>query len=94
MPADTSGIDIHWYRTPIERETLRALTRRSDGKGLLQVLPHLALVTFSGAAAFYALAWLPFWTLFPILFVHGSLYAFSPTASTSLPMEPSSRRSS
>lgn len=69
-------IEIPWYRTRIERETLRALTRRSDGMGFLQVLPHLALVILTGAAALYAAARLPLWTLFPILLVHGSLWAF------------------
>jgi fatty acid desaturase len=76
LAASRPGIDIPWYRTPIEKEKLRALTRRSDRQGLLQVLPHLALVVLSGTAAFAALAWLPWWTLIPILFVHGSLYTY------------------
>jgi len=70
------AVEIPWYRTRIERETLRSLTRRSDARGFLQVVPHLALVILSGAAAFYAAAWWPWWTLLPILLAHGSLYAF------------------
>ncbi len=69
-------VEIAWYRTRIERETLRSLTQRSNLRGFLQVLPHLALVILSGAAAFYAAARWPWWTLLPILLVHGSLYAF------------------
>jgi len=59
VAARTPEIDIHWYRTPIEKDTLRSLTRRSDWRGFLQVLPHLALVV-----------------LLPILFIHGSLFAY------------------
>ena len=76
MASSTPQIEIHWYRTPIEKETLRRLTGRSDGSGFLQVLPHLALVAISGAAAFFAAARLPWWALLAILFVHGSLWAY------------------
>lgn len=76
MTSAKPGIEIRWYRTPIEKETLRGLARRSDWSGFLQVVPHLLLVVISGGAAFTAAAWLPWWTLIPILFVHGSLCAF------------------
>jgi fatty acid desaturase len=76
MAGITTEIEIKWYRTPLEKETLRRLTGRSDISGFLQVLPHLALVVLSGAAAFYAAARLPLWTLLVILFVHGSLWAY------------------
>jgi fatty acid desaturase len=76
MDVDAPATQIRWYRTPLDKEKLRGLTRRSDWLGLLQVVPHLLLVACSGAAAFYAAAHLPLWTLIPILFVHGSLFAF------------------
>ena len=76
MAGSQPDVEIPWYRTPIGKEKLRDLTRRSDGRGFLQVLPHLALVVIYAAAAFYAAARLPRWTLLPILFVHGSLFAF------------------
>ena len=35
---------IAWYRTPIDKATLKELTRRSDAKGLAQALGQLLLV--------------------------------------------------
>ena len=67
---------VPWHRVPVEKEALRRLTHRSDLRGLLYVLPHLALVACTAAAAFLALRWWPWWTLLPILFVHGSAWAF------------------
>jgi fatty acid desaturase len=76
MASSGPEVEIPWYRTKIEKERLRELTRRSDARGFLQVIPHLLLVVCSGAVAFYALAHWPLWTLFPVLFVHGTLYTF------------------
>ena len=76
-------VEIPWYRTPIGKEKLRDLTRRSDWRGFLQVLPHLALVVLSGAAAFYAAARLPWWTLLPISSCTVRFSPFSRTAFTS-----------
>ncbi|MCL4861176.1 MAG: fatty acid desaturase [Caldilineaceae bacterium] len=67
---------IHWYRTPVERETLNALNQRSDWKGLQQTLGHLGLLALTGAAAWYAAANLPWPALLLALFVHGAFYAF------------------
>lgn len=67
---------IHWYRTPLERETLAALNQRSDWLGLLQAGGHLGLLVLTGATAFYAAAHWPLWALLLVLFVHGTFYAF------------------
>ncbi|MEZ4661326.1 MAG: hypothetical protein R2911_27565 [Caldilineaceae bacterium] len=34
-------LKVNWYRTPLERQTLAALNRRSDWTGLLQTGSHL-----------------------------------------------------
>jgi len=53
--ADHAGeFKVAWYRVPVDRQTMRELTRRSDGKGLLQVVPWLGLLVLTGAAALYA----------------------------------------
>lgn len=67
---------IHWYRTPVERETLNALNQRSDWKGLQQTLGHLGLLALTGAAAWYAAANLAWPALILVLFMHGTFYAF------------------
>jgi fatty acid desaturase len=50
---------INWYRTPIDREEMRRLTRRSDARGLLQAGSFL--VVFAGTALlswyFFARGW-------------------------------------
>ena len=67
---------INWYRSPMDRATLAELNQRSDLFGFLQTLGHLGLLALTGAAAWYAVqagAWL---ALIPILFLHGTFYAF------------------
>jgi len=76
MVGDQKHQKIHWYRSPVDRETLAALNQRRDWKGLVQTLGHLGLLTLTGVAAFYAAgrqAWL---ALLLILFLHGTMYAF------------------
>ena len=43
---------ISWYRCPIERETLRSLTKRSNAEGLFQAGGHLLLAVFTGYLTF------------------------------------------
>ena len=53
---------IEWYRTPIDRDVLKDLTRKSDAKGFLQAGSFLFVYLALGAAAFYfftARMWLP-----------------------------------
>ena len=67
---------IDWYRTEIDRDTFRELTRRSNARGLTQCLLQLGVAALTGMAAFYA--WHHWhWALFlVVLFVHGSLMQF------------------
>lgn len=67
---------IHWYRSPIDRELLAQLNRRSDWLGLLQTGGHLGLLCLTGGGAWYAAtqqAWL--WMV-ALLFLHGTFFAF------------------
>src|SRR5436190_18594324 len=67
---------IKWYHSPVDKETMRRLTERSDWLGFLQVGRHLCLVAVTGAAAYYAWYHLP-WPLFILaLFLHGTFLAF------------------
>jgi fatty acid desaturase len=72
MPEQT----IAWYRTRLEKEELRGLTKRSDLKGLMQALGHLLVVSATGFAVAWAwdrLAW-PFVVI--AFFLHGTVFAF------------------
>jgi len=75
MPAVTSP-RISWYRSPVERELVAELNRRSDAKGLAQALGHLGLLAITGGVAIYAAGRLPVPLLLGVLFVHGTFWAF------------------
>ena len=67
---------IAWHRTPLDRDTLRAMNERSDWKGALQTLGYLGLLALSGTASWIAFKRAPLWVFLPILFMHGTFYAF------------------
>jgi len=67
---------IDWYRTPVARDVLSTLNRKSDLKGLLQAAGHLCLIIVTGslsAYVYYSYSWL---LLIPTLFLHGTVCAF------------------
>ena len=69
---------VDWYRSPIDSDTLRRLTRRSDLKGWLQSLGWLAIVGMTGTVTYLLFinrAWVGFALA---LFVHGTIYCFNP----------------
>ena len=74
MTADSRSQSISWYRSPVDRDVLQGLHRRSDFKGLLQAGGHLALITLTGAVAWYFQD-RPL-LLITALFVHGTFYVF------------------
>ena len=67
---------ISWYRCPIEKETLKNLTLRSDLKGLMQAGGHFAFFLLSGIITYY-FWFLGMWYSFLIsLFLHGTVTSF------------------
>ena len=69
-------IRIKWYRCPIEKDTLRKLTRRSNFRGFLQALGHLALAAATGVLT-YILFLEQIWIGFAFaLFAHGTVATF------------------
>lgn len=84
MTATTDPFDddarISWYRSPIDRELLAELMRRSDLRGWLQTGGHLGAYAATGTLAYLAFGnvdggnW--YWSvplLLAALFVHGTL---------------------
>ena len=74
MSSEVSSRTIGWYRTPVDRETLRALNQRSDWKGLLQVGAHLSLIGLTGTLAWQVQNRL--YLLLPVLLAYGTFYIF------------------
>lgn len=74
MSTERSARTIGWYRTSVDRETMRALNQRSDFKGLLQAGAHMALIALTGM-----LAWRvqdQWYLLLPTLLAYGTFYIF------------------
>ena len=74
---------IGWYRSPIDRDLLLDLMKRSDVKGWRQTLLHLGLFIFTGSAA--SLIWaelnpVNYVWMMPLLvlalFIHGTIGPF------------------
>jgi fatty acid desaturase len=68
--------EINWFRVPIDKDTLKKLTKRSDLKGLAQAGGHLLLVLATGLAVYWSygrLAW--YWVLLGF-FIHGTIMSF------------------
>ena len=71
-----TGAAIKWYRTPLPRETLAALNRRSDLRGLLQSFAVLVVLGATGSATLCA-AFSGYWLMVPLLlFLHGTVGSF------------------
>ena len=70
------GSRVIWYRTRIDRELLNELNQRSNLWGFLQTGGYLGLLATTGAAAWYVSIHFSWPYLLPILFLHGTCYAF------------------
>jgi fatty acid desaturase len=76
MGAKAKGQRVQWYRSPVSRENLAALNRRSDVKGFAQTLGYLGTLAATGAAAYWAAGRLPWPAVVVLLFMHGMGWAF------------------
>jgi len=75
MPAKP-GTRVKWYRCPVPREELSKLNKRSDVKGFAQTLGYLGVLAGTSALSIYALLHWPWWAWLPILYIHGTCWAF------------------
>jgi fatty acid desaturase len=67
---------INWYRTPLDRETLARLNRRSDLLGFLQVFGHLGIMCATAGLALYGAGRWPWPAVAAMVFLHGMVSAF------------------
>ncbi len=67
---------ITWYRSPVSREDLARLNRRSDWKGLFQTGGYLGVLAVTGSAAYFSAGRLPWPVVLLLFFLHGTCWAF------------------
>ena len=70
------NFQVQWYRSPLDPQKFRELSKRSDTKGWFQAGGHLALFSITGALVYICWAnqfWIGFWIA---LFAHGTISSF------------------
>ena len=67
---------VAWYRSPLDPEDFKSLHVRSDWLGGLQTLGYLGLLVLTGGTVLYAAGRWPLWVVLPLIFLHGTVFAF------------------
>jgi len=67
---------IRWYRSPIEREALRQVMQKSNWLAAAQTGGYLAVILSTAAATIWAGLHGPWWSVPPLLFLHGMVMSF------------------
>jgi len=67
---------INWYHTPIDKATLRELTRKSDLRPLVHILGQFLLAAATGIGAYLVYRSLPWPLVIPAVLIHGTVYTF------------------
>jgi fatty acid desaturase len=67
---------INWYHTPIDKDRLKSLTRKSNIRPLLHIVAQFALTAATGVGAYLFYLHLPWPFLIPAIWIHGTVYTF------------------
>jgi fatty acid desaturase len=70
------GDRINWYRSPIDKNTLKRLTERSDAKALARIVPQLLLTAALGAVAYGSWDYLPKAFSIMLFYIYGTVFSF------------------
>jgi fatty acid desaturase len=70
------GRQIRWYRTPIDKDLLRELSRRSDLLGTLQAVGYLGVFAVTATASVYSSSHWPVVATVGLVFLHGMVAAY------------------
>lgn len=76
VPGGKKSRPVSWYRTPLDREAIKKLHARSDLLGCLQTFGYLGVLVSTGSLAWYSSLHWPWWTTVPLIFLHGTGFAF------------------
>jgi len=76
VTARVLGQPVSWYWIPVERETLAALSRKSNLLGALQTGGFLTTLALTGSLAWYSAGRWPWFVTLAALFLHGTAWAF------------------
>ncbi|MAE65769.1 MAG: hypothetical protein CMJ18_15985 [Phycisphaeraceae bacterium] len=74
--ASTKPTRISWYRSPVSREDLAELNRRSNFKGFLQAGAYLGLLALTGTGACLSVGRLPWYLSVLAFYFHGTCCCF------------------
>ena len=70
------ALNVQWYRSAMEPQRFRELSRKSNLEGWIQAGGHLALFISTGTAVYFAYA-AEAWLLFVLaIFCHGTISSF------------------
>ncbi len=72
----TNQTRIKWYRSPVPKETLSELTRKSNLRPLIHITSQILFTVLTGTTAYLAWLHLPWPFFIGALFVHGSFAGF------------------
>lgn len=67
---------IDWYRTPIDKEKLRELTRRENFRPLLHILTQILFSVATGAGVIFAWKYLPWPFMVLAIYLHATFIHF------------------
>ncbi len=76
MAGSEGAFEVRWQRVPLAKDKMRELVTRTNGEGLLQAGGFLALLCLSAAVTWLAWGRLPWFVVVPLIFVHGTFFAF------------------
>lgn len=76
-PHERKPVSVKWYRTPLQRDVMKAVHERSDAKAFAQTLGYLSVLVIPGAAAMYGVGRWPAAIVIGCIFLYGMVLAFS-----------------
>lgn len=77
MASESTRTAIQWRRSPLPPDLLESLNQRSDTKAWLQTGGYLGSMVLTGSFAYWAWSAQNWWLMGLLLFLHGTLAAFS-----------------
>lgn len=77
---EDAGKPIDWYRSPLSRELMKLLNTRSNALAMLQTGGYMAILLVTASLAWYSAYHWSLWLTIPLIFAHGTCYAFQMNA--------------